>query len=460
MLKKFFSSLLAEARTCFDFVFSPHLWPAFFNKVCEKVNGFFLYLRWLFPFLFDCSRKCFSFIFSREFLPFVFSREFLPFLYVEVRAFVVFSYELLRKCWDFFFSPKMYLFSLLKFIGAGFCFLSPFLMTAFQFFFDFCYSLMFRLYSIFSVALSYIPLPIEVEGIYVVLELFPVVVLIFSIVFCVVFLLGAIAFCTVFERKSIAVLQNRRGPNRAGFFGLLQAIGDGVKLVTKAQVSKKQTSTYLYFFAPFCALFLSWFFAFYLTFNCMDDFSIYYLLIWTSLNVYSVPVAGLVTSHSKFAFLGGVRSLSQLLSYELSLTVIFLTIVVYTGTPVLGEVVEFQVNNIALCFSMFPVLVLWFILLLAETNRVPFDLPEAEAELVAGFATEYSSFAFAAFFLAEYGSMLLYSYLTALLFFGSFNPFLLTVFLFFCFVWARTTFPRFKVDQLLWIGWSLCYHCH
>lgn len=289
------------------------------------------------------------------------------------------------------------------------------------------------------------------------LEIFSVLLmpllLLVSVLLCSLFLLGAIAFSTVFERKTIAILQNRRGPNRAGWFGLLQAIGDGVKLVTKAQVSKKQQSPSSYFFAPFAALFLSWFMAYFMLFASFDDFSLYFLLIWTSLNVYSLPLAGIVTSRSRFALLGGIRSFAQLLSYELGLSVIFLTIVVYTGTPILGGVMEFQVSHESLFYSMLPVFLIWFVIILAETNRVPFDLPEAEAELVAGFATEYSSFAFAAFFLAEYGSMLIYSYLTALLFFYPISPSLLTVFFFFVFVWARTTLPRYKVDQLLWIGW-------
>lgn len=283
----------------------------------------------------------------------------------------------------------------------------------------------------------------------------PVAIHLLSILLCVVFLLGAIAYSTVFERKTIAILQNRRGPNRAGFFGLLQAIGDGVKLVTKAQVSKKQTSLYLYYFAPFCALFLSWFLAFFMSFAMFHDWSLYFILIWTSLNVYSLPIAGIVTSHSKFAFLGGIRSLAQLLSYELSLGVVFLIIVEYTSSPMLAQITEFQLNDVSLGYGLFPVFCLWFILLLAETNRVPFDLPEAEAELVAGFATEYSSFAFAAFFLAEYASMLVFSYLTALLFFSTYWTTALAVFFFFIFVWTRTTLPRFKIDQLLWLGWFL-----
>jgi len=300
-------------------------------------------------------------------------------------------------------------------------------------------------------------------GLFVVQDIFamfeqsvlPVALHLSSIVLCVVFLLGAIAYSTVFERKTIAILQNRRGPNRAGFFGLLQAIGDGVKLVTKAQVSKKQTSLYLYYFAPFCALFLSWFLAFFMTFAMFHDWSLYFILIWTSLNVYSLPIAGIVTSHSKFAFLGGIRSLAQLLSYELSLGVVFLIIVEYTSSPMLAQLTEFQLNDVSLGYGLFPVFCLWFILLLAETNRVPFDLPEAEAELVAGFATEYSSFAFAAFFLAEYASMLVFSYLTAMLFFSTYWTTAFAVFFFFVFVWTRTTLPRFKIDQLLWLGWFL-----
>ena len=179
------------------------------------------------------------------------------------------------------------------------------------------------------------------------------------------------AYSTVFERKTIAVLQNRRGPNRGGFFGLLQAIGDGVKLVTKAQISKKQTSIFLYFFAPFCALFLSWFLTFFTTFGMFHDWSLYFLLVWTSLNVYSLPLAGLVTSHSKFALLGGVRSFAQLLSYELSLSILFMIFLVYSGTPVVGEILELQHNNGSLFFALFPLFFVWFIVLLAETNRVP-----------------------------------------------------------------------------------------
>lgn len=277
--------------------------------------------------------------------------------------------------------------------------------------------------------------------------------LILSVIISVLCLLGAIAFSTVYERKTIAVLQNRRGPNRAGWFGLLQAIGDGVKLVTKAQISKKQSSLWFYYFAPFSALFLSWYLAYFMLFAAFDDYSLYFLLIWTSLNVYSLPIAGIVTSHSRFALLGGIRSFAQLLSYELGLSVLFLVIVVYTGTPILGSIFEFQRSTTSLFYSMLPVFFIWFVIILAETNRVPFDLPEAEAELVAGFGTEYSGFSFAAFFLAEYGSMISYSYLTSLLFFYNYSTSLMTTLLFFLFVWTRTTLPRYRVDQLLWIGW-------
>lgn len=217
------------------------------------------------------------------------------------------------------------------------------------------------------------------------------IVFVASTLFSSLFLLGGIAFATVFERKTIAIMQNRRGPNRAGWFGLLQAIGDAVKLMTKAQISKKQTSILFFYFAPFSALFISWFMAYFVMFASLDDFSLYFLFIWTSLNVYSLPLAGVVTSHSKFAFLGGMRSFSQLLSYELSLSVLFLIIIIYTGTPILFGVLEFQRSHLSLFYSMFPVFIIWFIVILAETNRVPFDLPEAEAELVAGFATDRKS---------------------------------------------------------------------
>lgn len=285
------------------------------------------------------------------------------------------------------------------------------------------------------------------------LSFFMPIFFIVGVVVFVLVLLGSIAFCTVYERKAIAVLQNRRGPNRAGFFGLIQALGDGVKLMLKAQISKKQTSLYFFYFAPFSALCLSWFLGFYIMFSSFDDFSIYFFLIWSSLNAYSLPLAGFSTSHSKFALLGGVRSFSQLLSYELCLAVVLLIVVSYTQTPILGEIIQFQIEHKCLLRSLSPVFIVWFISICAETNRVPFDLPEAEAELVAGFATEYASFAFAAFFLAEYGSILVYSYMTSLLFCNIKLSVPCTVFFFFVFSWVRTTLPRYKVDQLLWIGW-------
>ena len=280
-----------------------------------------------------------------------------------------------------------------------------------------------------------------------------------------------IAYLTFFERKVIGYMQLRRGPNVVGPFGLFQPLADGLKLLTKETIIPSNSNKAVFLFAPvltFTLALLAW-----AVIPVDEDLvlaninvGILYIISISSLGVYGLIMAGWA-SNSRYAFLGALRSAAQMISYEVSIGLIIINVLITVGSLNLSEIVYAQ-KDMWFLFPHFPMFLIFFISTLAETNRAPFDLPEAEAELVAGYNVEYSSLSFGLFFLGEYGNMILMSSLTTILFLGGWMPilglefipgiiwFLLKVsILLFMFLWIRATLPRYRYDQLMRLGWKV-----
>lgn len=279
-------------------------------------------------------------------------------------------------------------------------------------------------------------------------------------------LLISIAFSTLLERKIIGYMQRRKGPNTVGFLGILQPIADGIKLFLKESLIPSFSNQFLFIISPIIAFFLALLlwpvipFSIYNSFF-YNEYSILYILMISSLSVYAIIYSGWA-SNSKYPFLGAMRSAAQMISYELGLSMIILILSFSANTLSLNNII-FSQQNIINFFPHFPIFILFLISILAETNRHPFDLPEAEAELVSGYNVEYSSMTFALFFLGEYSNILFMSALTICLFFGGFYNLFCNNIIFFCFkisiiffffVWIRVTLPRYRYDQLMHIGWK------
>ncbi len=304
--------------------------------------------------------------------------------------------------------------------------------------------------------------------------LWPLVVIIAKILVIVLPLLIAVAYLTYMGRKVIAAMQLRKGPNVAGPLGLLQPFADGLKLFLKEMVLPTKANKVVYFLAPIMTFFISLSAWAVIPFDdgwVLADINvgILYLFAISSMGVYGIIMAGWA-SGSRYPFLGGMRSAAQMVSYEVSMGLILVTILLTSGSLNLTEIVHAQ-KSVWFFIPHFPMFVIYFISILAETNRSPFDLPEAEGELVSGFNLEYSSMAFAMFFLGEYANMILMSSLTVILFLGGWLPpidiapfnwipgiiwfFGKVVFVLFFFLWVRATFPRFRYDQLMRLGWKI-----
>lgn len=287
-------------------------------------------------------------------------------------------------------------------------------------------------------------------------------------------LLAAVAFLVLAERKVMASMQRRKGPNVVGFYGILQPLADGLKLLVKEPILPSQANTPLFLFAPVLTFMLSLVSWAAIPFGpgvVLADLNvgILYIFAVSSLGVYGIILAGW-SSNSKYAFLGALRSTAQMVSYEVSIGLILMTVLLCAGSLNLSEIISAQ-EDVWYVLPLYPLLLLFFISCLAETNRAPFDLPEAEAELVAGYNVEYSSMAFALFFLGEYANMILMSSLCAILFLGGWLPpvsFLIgqwipsgiwlgikTSFFLFLFIWVRASFPRYRYDQLMRLGWKV-----
>lgn len=287
-------------------------------------------------------------------------------------------------------------------------------------------------------------------------------------------LLIGVAYLTLAERKVLASMHRRKGPNVNGIFGSLQAFADAIKMITKETVIPAGANRFLFLFAPFLSFslaMLAW--AVIPTNNgwavANINVGVLYLLAISSLGVYGNLLAGWA-SNSKYAFLGGLRTAAQMVSYEVSIGIVIISVLLIVGSLNLNDVVLAQ-RHVWFCLPMFPMFIIFFISALAETNRAPFDLPEGESELVAGFFVEYSSLAFGLFFLGEYANMFLMSALTTIMFLGGWLPLVdVAPFnwipgplwfigkIFFClfvFLWVRATFPRFRYDQLMRLGWKV-----
>jgi len=297
---------------------------------------------------------------------------------------------------------------------------------------------------------------------------------ILSFVAMIIPLLIAIAFFTVYERQILAALQRRQGPNIVGFYGIFQALADGLKLLLKESILPKSSNTLIFIFSPiftFGLALANWIVIPVGEGTLLCDFrlSLLYVFALSSLGVHTVIMAGW-SSNSKYAFLGGLRSAAQMISYELSLGSVILCLLIVVRSLNFSDIVLSQ-ENIWLAIPLLPIFILFFICALAETNRHPFDLPEAEAELVSGYNVEYSAMGFALFFLAEYSNIILMSSITTILFLGGWFPVfnvmpfnlipetinfgLKTMIFITLFVIVRGTLPRYRYDQLMRLGWKV-----
>jgi NADH:ubiquinone oxidoreductase subunit H len=285
--------------------------------------------------------------------------------------------------------------------------------------------------------------------------------------FFIVILILVSAYFTLAERKIMSSVQRRLGPNVVGFWGLLQPWSDAFKLVFKENLIPSDVNVGLYFVSPLLCLFLSllsWsFIPFGFNNSVVDsDISILFVLAISSLGVYGIVFAGLSCS-SKYALLGAFRTVSQMISFEISIGLCILIIVLFSGSLNFSDVVAQQEKTIWYIFPLLPVSLIFFCSILAETNRAPFDLPEAEAELVAGYNVEYSSLFFAMFFLAEYSNIVLMNSLFVLFFLGGWSfiflsssyVFSIKIIIFcMCFVLVRASNPRYRFDSLIIIIWK------
>jgi NADH-quinone oxidoreductase subunit H len=311
--------------------------------------------------------------------------------------------------------------------------------------------------------------------------LLPLIFIILKILAIVLPLLIGVAFIVYFERKLWAAVHLRRGPNVVGPFGLLQSFADGLKLFIKETVVPSGANKVIYFIAPVLSFGLALVAWAVVPFGPTSPFSdgplvladinvgILYLFAISSLGVYGIIMSGWA-SNSRYAFLGSLRSAAQMVSYEVSIGFVLITVLLCVGSLNITDIVLAQ-QKIWFAIPLFPMFVIFFISALAETNRAPFDLPEAEAELVAGYQTEYSSMAFALFWLGEYTNILLMCAMTSILFLGGWlAPFNVAPFtwippifwllikmalVFFVFGWVKASVPRYRYDQLMRLGWKV-----
>jgi len=322
--------------------------------------------------------------------------------------------------------------------------------------------------------------------------LFNFLILLFEILIILLLILLGVGFMTLVERKVLAAMQKRIGPNKVGFIGLLQFLADALKLIFKEFIKPKNANKIIFILSPILGLIISliiWLIIPFLNFTNFIYFNLTLLFLFglSSLHVYAFIMAGW-SSNSRYAFLGALRSASQMISYEISLGLIIINILLITNSFNLSNIILFQ-KNVWFLFPLLPAFFLFFISAIAESNRTPFDLPESESELVSGYNVEYSSASFALFFISEYANTLLLSVLIIYLFLGGFlnpsnfffNIFLLNfgffwpinnlillilnncyfifllklILIFFIFVWIRATYPRYRYSQLMRLTWKV-----
>lgn len=296
---------------------------------------------------------------------------------------------------------------------------------------------------------------------------------ILSFLIIVVPVLISVAYLTLAERKIMAAMQQRTGPNVVGFLGLLQPLADGLKLLLKETVIPTNANTFGFVFAPVLTLFLSLFgwvvMPFSLTSWFVDiDLGLLFMFAVSGLGVYGIILSGWA-SNSRYAFFGALRSTAQMVSYEVSIGLTLVSMLLCVGSLNFIHVIVFQ-SFVFFVIPFMPLFLMFLVSILAETNRAPFDLPEAESELVSGYNVEYASMGFALFFLAEYSSMILMSALTVVIFLGgwlSINALIANVliapfvfglkisFILFFYIWVRASFPRYRIDQLMRLCWKI-----
>ena len=302
----------------------------------------------------------------------------------------------------------------------------------------------------------------------------PGLIIVAQILAIIIPVLLSVAFLVYAERKVLALIQLRKGPNIVGPFGLFQSFADALKLLAKENIIPNRSNKIIFLIAPMITMVLSligWVVIPFAPGWVISDINvgIMYLFAVSSLGVYGIIMAGWA-SNSQYPFLGALRSAAQMVSYEVSIGFVIITVLLCVGSLNLTKVVEAQ-STVWFAIPLLPMFIIFFICALAETNRLPFDLPEDEASLVAGFSTEYSSASFVLFFLAEYASMILMSAMTVILFLGGWLPpfdiapfnyipsvfwFMLKItFILFLFLWVRGTFPRYRYDQLMRLGWKV-----
>lgn len=277
----------------------------------------------------------------------------------------------------------------------------------------------------------------------------------------------AVAFLTLAERKILGYMQSRKGPNIVGIYGLLQPLADGAKLFSKEMTIPNHTNLILYFLSPVLFLVLAlviWSVLPYDLGISLSDINlgILFIFVISSISIYAVLMSGWAST-SKYAFLGSLRAAAQMISYEVSIGLILITIILCSGTLNLSKIILIQENSIWFIVPMFPAAIMFLISALAETNRAPFDLTEGESELVSGYNVEYSSMSFALLFLAEYANIIFMSALFSILFLGGWNGLIFnsiiwlgikTAFITLVFVWVRASYPRIRYDQLMTLLWK------
>ena len=298
--------------------------------------------------------------------------------------------------------------------------------------------------------------------------------LVLQVFIIIIPLLIGVAYLTLAERRVIGFMQLRKGPNVVGPFGLLQPFADALKLLSKETILPAGADKVTFIIAPmltFVLALVAWAVIPFGESLVIADINvgILYLFAVSSLGVYGIIMAGWA-SNSKYAFLGALRSAAQMVSYEVSMGLVIITVLLCVGSLNLSDIIEAQ-RTVWFALPLFPMFIVFFISTLAETNRAPFDLPEGESELVAGYFVEYSSMSFALFFLGEYANMILMSAMTTILFLGGWLPpfdiyplniipgpiwFILKIcFVLFVFLWMRATTPRYRYDQLMRLGWKV-----
>ena len=298
--------------------------------------------------------------------------------------------------------------------------------------------------------------------------------LVLQVFIVIIPLLIGVAYLTLAERRVIGFMQLRKGPNVVGPFGLLQPFADALKLLSKETILPAGADKVTFVIAPmltFVLALVAWAVIPFGESLVIADINvgILYLFAVSSLGVYGIIMAGWA-SNSKYAFLGALRSAAQMVSYEVSMGLVIITVLLCVGSLNLSDIIEAQ-RTVWFALPLFPMFIVFFIPTLAETNRAPFDLPEGESELVAGYFVEYSSMSFALFFLGEYANMILMSAMTTILFLGGWLPpfdiyplniipgpiwFILKIcFVLFVFLWMRATTPRYRYDQLMRLGWKV-----